>query len=656
MEQKRNLTETYKTYIVLSMVIVWGITLCGLWGLTQSTTDHQMLYALVISAAGILVEVFAFNLIKLLGRNTCLPDIHSGKVSMALTMVGALFIMLAGINRIRTEALTMDSHAGRSTLLWNVAPAYLVLPVSIIVIAYAVFCFKNELKQAAEWSDPKLRDATTYLCYAFVIVIYAYSLYSPNILNNDRHHMTAATQSIYNTAFETPFNIRTTGIYGHYAIFFWPFLKIFGHKPQAVACMIAGAGALCEFLVIYSIHHSLHSNTLRKMAALATALPIVVIYQNSYFQAYPLRIMPAALMMAYTVWVREHEKGKLKLKLAAGFVLAAAAVTWVTDAGMVAALAYAAWIIRRYGLQEGKINARQWLGLLLGCIVGCMAALLGMVLIVNGYNVIICRSEPVLRACFFPFVGTGNFAEGLQMKLQWKNYSWIWVIFLFFVSTIVGLVHTKLVALDSAQQNEQKKLDLLFMFALMGVGQAAYYFNRAAYHNLTVAMPEAAVCMAILVELTFWHEKKRNFKTGFGTIMQRAAAAAILVELSALAAALVVCSGDSVRTRMRNNYTDMSSLRQVAQEVERRIPKNTYAVGYGTQEIYAELGWNPGYLQRDVSDFFGDGVEDIREEINMQQSLLLTADMVSKLDDPDDWSQADAIVTDQITLLFFIHK
>lgn len=95
------------------------------------------------------------------------------------------------------------------------------------------------------------------------------------------------------------------------------------------------------------------------------------------------------------------------------------------------------------------------------------------------------------------------------------------------------------------------------------------------------------------------------------------------LSLSALAGAAPTLS-----ERVQAGTYSMQSLLDVAAEVQQKVPENTYAFGDLTQEIYGQLGWDPGYHQRDVSDLQFD--IRIAQEQQDQTSLEVLADVNSQ--------------------------
>jgi hypothetical protein len=113
----------------------------------------------------------------------------------------------------------------------------------------------------------------------------------------------------------------------------------------------------------------------------------------------------------------------------------------------------------------------------------------------------------------------------------------------------------------------------------------------------------------------------------------------------------------SFQQKRELNIYSTASLKELAQQVEESgVPQDTYAVGLLTQEVYAELGWNPQYLQRDVSDFFGEGIEEIEEEIRTQDSLLLQTDMCYLLEDEDGWSEGIPVPADNPVFYYYTRE
>jgi hypothetical protein len=503
----------------LSVTLSLFLGLVALRAITQRKPSSQMMEAMVAMACMIVAAILFYHVftsrffVREKATRSEPKQLSKFRYYALLLSVAAVFVA-AGAGRFVVEYYNVEALFGSGEALWRKTHPLVLLLIGICCFLYAFYTILNEPEESDDRIKEKIHPITL-LCYCMAAFLYAVALYAPNVRNNDTWHMTAALQSIYNVAFNTPFTMRTSGIYGHYAIFFWPFVKLFGHRPVAIAVMISVCGAVCEILFLYTLHQMIRSECIRRLAAFASIMPLMLLYRYAYFQVYPLRILPPMVVLAYAAWCerKKTEVGGNK-QLLVGYILCALGIVWVTDVGLIATVAFSAWVLFGSLRQEGRFNRRIFCTCAY-CLLGCVLAVAGMVLIINFYNVVICRAAPVLRACFFPFVGASGFSTGLQLNLVWKNISWIWVMVLFVVCTLIGLTATPLL---KDVFHADAKWDMLFLCAVMGIGQSCYYFNRAAYFNLTIIAQEAVLCMAFLIERGGVYTEKRPQKCVAGPL------------------------------------------------------------------------------------------------------------------------------------------
>ena len=70
-----------------------------------------------------------------------------------------------------------------------------------------------------------------------------------------------------------PYEELTTGIYGHYGLFFLPPMKIFGAKAVVIQFLIALVGVVTDLAMLYCIHHLIKKNWVRLLMALV--VPVI---------------------------------------------------------------------------------------------------------------------------------------------------------------------------------------------------------------------------------------------------------------------------------------------------------------------------------------------------------------------------------------------
>ena len=461
--------------------------------------------------------------------------------------------------------------------------------------------------------------------YLFSLFTYAAGCYVPNLLNGNGHqihHVTAVTQSIYNAAFSVPYTIRTTGMYGHYGIFFWPFLHLFGHKPQTIAILLALCGMITQTLLTAILLKTVRSKPLVTLGLLASAC-VTANMETAYLQTFPLRhIWPLAVLLYAVCCV---QKGRLGIRqLVVGYLLCCLGIVWNTDSGLVTTVAFSVFVwLWHWRTQKPYTGAM--FKVYLQTVLGMAASVIGMMAIINIYN-LLCGGQVILRACFYPLLGGNGYTQGLSANLlESGGIGWLLPILLFSGCILLGLTVTSWLPVAPKEKSEPRFY--LVLFGVMGIGQSYYYFNRAVAGTGCI-QPYQILCMTVLASLVLPAAKK--------TVKGRAAWEGALGGISLLMTAvlcglsLTAVTGvvPALSERIETGTYSMQSLLDVAAEVEAKVPQNTYALGDFTQEIYAQLGWNPGYHDRDVSDIQCD-IRAAKKD-NDETALAMLADVNSQ--------------------------
>lgn len=502
--------------------------------------------------------------------------------------------------------------------VWAQMPSLLML--AGILLFFVVLCpwlFKTE-QPANDW-------VPVAGIYVFAVFSYAAICYVPNLLNGSGHqihHVTAVTQSIYNAAFSEPYTIRTTGMYGHYAIFFWPFLQLFGHKPQTIAVMLAMCGAISQTLLAAILLKTVRSKPIVALALLASAC-VTANMETAYLQTFPLRHLWPLAILLYTVC--SVQKGGFGIRrLAVGYFLCCLGIVWNTDSGLVSTVAFSIFVWLWHWRTE-KPYAPSIVKVYATTVLGMAAAVAGMMCIINLYN-LLCGGPIILRACFFPLLGGNGYTQGLSTNLlDSGGIGWLLPILLFSVCVLLGLTVTTWMPVAAEECSDTRFY--LVLFGMMGIGQSYYYFNRAAAGTGCIK-PYQILCMALLASLALPTVQKpvrgkpmwQGALKGTGLLM---AVAMCGLSLTALTGGVPTLS-----SRLETGTYSMETLLDVAAEVKEKVPQNTYALGYCTQEIYGQLGWNPGYHERDVSDIQCD--IRVAKEKNDETALAMLADVNSQ--------------------------
>lgn len=606
---------------ILSVTLLLVLLLVTSYCFGNQGVQFIRVYICIFAALMMFVVLHFFFSRKNRGRPTRTPTKAAYLVAVWVTSCLAAVLFLRNFS------------AWRSGIWDKFSPLESVLAVLLAAIATCALVTSRPVpKQNAEWA---FIGATL-----FALIGYASYAYIANYLVNDEllhvfHHPTAVLQSVYNVAFDTPFTRESSGVYGHYAIFFWPILKLFGHTPQVIAAAFSFCYALVCLTVATGLYILVKKAQVLVVAALAMALIPVPIY-GPYLQVMPLRYLWPLIILVYSIYCQKKNGFGWKQGII-GYVLCSLATVWNTDSGLVSTVAFTAYIWAS-NWQFNRVFSKRSFKVYLSTILGCVASVAGMVLIINIYN-LMCGGQFILDLCFFPLVGGMGYVGDLQTALSESSdiLQTLAPVFLFFICILIGLYPTMLV---SSRPGNRGILPFAFV-GIMGMGQSYYFLNRALA-GIGCIFPYGILGAALLADMStsnFYHGKR-----GVWHGLQRGISVAMSFVLCTCALAAVIQTPTEIVDR--RSFQTMLSLEDLADAVEEQVPPDTYAFGYFTQEVYALLGWDPGYHLRDVASMQYD-TKHVREtrdadalpmvsEITAQDSLLVSKRQMPIVnDDPD---------------------
>lgn len=602
-----NVDVNYKANSFLLATVAAMASLCAaLFGFGATDQSNQMIRVYICIAGAMVMQMLLYHVFVWWCEHSRWK-VPGPRWSAA---VAAAVVLVPGLAAVETRF----PQEG----IWEQMPSWLML-AGLLVFLAVLWPWLFRAEQSRQGWVPVVG------IYVFAVFSYAAVCYVPNLLNGSGHqihHVTAVTQSIYNAAFSEPYTIRTTGMYGHYGIFFWPFLQLFGHKSQTIAVMLALCGAIAQTLLAAILLKTVQSKPIVALALLASAC-VTANMETAYLQTFPLRHLWPLATLLYTV-CSVQKGGFGTRRLAVGYLLCCLGVVWNTDSGLVTTVAFSIFVWL-WHWRTAKPYARSMVKVYAKTVMGMAAAVAGMMCIINLYN-LLCGGPIILRACFYPLLGGNGYTQGLSTNLlDSGGIGWLLPILLFSVCILLGLTVTTW--LPVAVEEKGNIRFYLAVSGVMGIGQSYYYFNRAVAGTGCI-QPYQILCMALLVSLALPTVQKpvwgrpvwQGALTGTGLLMTAAMCGLSLTALTGVVPTL--------SSRLETGTYSMETLLDVAAEVKEKVPQNTYALGYFTQEIYGQLGWNPGYHERDVSDIQCD-IRAAKKE-NDETALAMLADVNSQ--------------------------
>lgn len=200
----------------------------------------------------------------------------------------------------------------------------------------------------------------------------------------DVHHTSAYIDSIYNVYKHTEFHGGITDQYGHYGLFFYLPLKIFGFSTKTIAGVCGVLSGATYIFAMSSFCRIVKSNVLRYLVIIVGGMyAIYPAIGSIYWQLYPHRVLfPAITIFLSTVFLRSEVNVWKKCGAISVMTLA---VIWNLETGVICCLAWAAF--RGLDVLQNEAISIKSTAKIIGrvvCVV--MIPLIGAYSIVNLYN------------------------------------------------------------------------------------------------------------------------------------------------------------------------------------------------------------------------------------------------------------------------------
>ena len=553
-------------------------------GLGKAETPGAVL-SYIISVAVFAVSALLFGfLLSRMPLAAVYSDKRLGRPVLFATLL--VFILLYAGWFVR------DYEAGypfSESFWWNTYPPYMV--AFIIIIPFVLFMY-------GLIRFPGLRRGKTgwgmRIFYLVAACIYPLTTISINPFATDMYHLDAYIHPIYNIWFRTPYSDLSYSIYGHYEMFYMPLLRLFGTSPFVVT-LTAAFICFSEALLIFYIFELMTSSRLIKIAAAAGLLvPGGVLFRSMSLQTTPHRLLFPLIVLS-VICCRENRGLPLTFKFLA-FInpVLALSFLWNLETGVICCAAVCFYIFCHIFIYRDGI--KRTVCLIIIQIMASAADLLAAVAAVNVYNLAV-SGKPLFRSFFYPYIN-GGFMGNYYIEPPSGNVTWTYLAVM--AAAAILLTASRFLRKGSLDRGKDIAASCT---AVVLFGSLTYYISRAAYFGILITVPYA------LILLVFWADKLDATKvisgklTVYEGVRQGIGTAAVFVLSGLLATSLFL------PFLLKWNYDEgLYDLHVRDDEIEEflEIEPDTYAIGWGLDEIYGYYGWDTGYHFIGTSDVIVD--------------------------------------------------
>ena len=559
------------------------------------------------------VFVLLFVLMSLAVKHDVFPVLNISLRAKYCVIIGCLIAVVAITNTLY-KVLNCKFYRVQAF-----SPFELFIIAIIIVTASFVILYYEKEKFNKKW--------ILYAIYAGIAIILGISVFTPNIFYEggatlgrhyvdsawNVHHASAYIDSIYNILHGQPYAGDQTDQYGHYGLFFYLPLKIFGESTLTISIILGILMALSSLCLMGAIHISVKSNYLKALTAIAGGLCLAASTANYiYWQVLPHRIIFPCLMI-FVVALYAKKSILTKKEYMIGSLISILAILWNFESGIATAAAWFMFIMVKY-YQDNDFNFKGFIKNLSIMVAALAVYILIPYLIVNMYNCI----------------ATGGFGSLLSVKgfigvmldseyFVYLNSKWVlgytpteFMMFLFLACIVWALVSTSIL---SAKGKQSIPAIVAASTSIAGLALLTKCVNNTGGSPVEVWM-FATMSLGILVSQMIWELKniKEWKKFDLYNLVKIPACSLALIGL-----VMVGMHGadldKNVGSMLNSNYDDFISF---TEKIEGSgVPKDTLAVGEGTAAIYMELGWDKQYYKFYSTD------DELRELFSTNDSFFI---------------------------------
>lgn len=435
-------------------------------------------------------------------------------------------------------------------------------------------------------------------------------------------HVHAYTNSIANVAAHVPFSRLNLSIYGHYALFYLPLVKLFGGGYPAVALAISIFGFLTFFLAGYTAHKTIKNDVLFYLTMVALAGTTTILNRRGqYYQINPHRLLMPVLSLAYVTWKEFHLKKESTLQIRLlELLIGIAAITWNLETGLFAICTISLSRILKQLSKHRFFSAPVWIEILL-LPVSLLLSFFGAWGLTGLYNLTAGGHFESVRTFIYPLMSGNYNVNNLRLPLRgWTALN---------VIEIVIFALTAFHTFRSAWRKERadSRLSLIaFAIAVSGLMNMVYFINRTAYGNIQITHIQLVLLAGMLgrdvahCRFPLFGRKKAPETSLFSFLIS----GVIYIGLFFLAVESVVAAPEAISGRKASHSQELSAAETWYSQIHDNVPANTFAYGVGMPEAYMSLGWNTGCHMIDFADPNEYNNAYLEKQISKQNAVLTT--------------------------------
>lgn len=500
-------------------------------------------------------------------------------------------------------------------------PVYDCFPMNIVLllclVAFGIF-FRLIINNA------DFDIALVYGVYVIIVMLVFGVLYTPNIflegdairskpvLEGSFIAITSVTETIYNVFALEPYTWSTTGLYGHYGLFFLPLLKIVGSASNGwVILFLAIFGCIEQVACLYIINTIAVKNWQKVLFSLASVVRPLYVYPAIF----PIRTLFPTIMCAYLLYLYKKEKNTgYNRYMLLGYFISVAAILWNTETGVGCLIGITVYYVWEF-LGKGSKLSMKSLYSCIGLMPIVLLSALMPIAIVNIYNFFCGYRKVEFSSFLYPYIGNSWAIDALSDDVPLGNHAWIYIIAL-----LIGCFAWALSKLLIAKSSKESAM--IAGIAAIGIVAFLYYFNEAHWGCMDIVRKICSF-LAVWIVVRFYPFLTFKHTDILSQLKKSLLIIAVFIFISCIVE-IILLGPLLIHDRHKANIYETQKIRTwYYMDYPEGLPDNIYGVGQGIQMIYNTIGWDNYASYRDTSSL---DIADIDGSYNKLSDEILQHD------------------------------
>lgn len=592
MERKKK--DFLEKSFLLSIISTIFFYLCSVSYLSPIV---ERIFGRVNIPAMALTIIFYFAAFLLLRKK----EVHFTKLSLSL-----IFLFVSAF-LLTSYALEKNIYNAKTHLtLEQSLPWYVLLPTVILIIG--IYCFFQRVLSSSQAClrisqkfSTRRKKSINVIIGIILVAVSVYNQYNVNFSHYyDYYNIHAYSNSILNLFWGQPFTETIKSIYGHYAFFYYPVIKLLYscgfHNIYKIIilinCLLTGISLSIWIWVIFRII---------KNPQIQLFGIFMVCYFNSsrvmeiYQQVHPHRIFPIAVtILMIALWYCLKNKRTLIIPL--GYLVCIFILAWNTECGIFSTISWSAMqICSSLQIKSKKSFFSAFIYLL-----AIPLTFLAAVLFCGILNKLFGGEMISIQDFIFPLY-SAEYMNLIEIPLQNYPSSWMSIMVLFLSFLGYGIKDT---ILNSPDNRKSDQTAACFSTVVLGLGSLSYAINRPAYCNFYIILPFAALLISITADSFFSDREKlfsRSNEKNTGLLFRG------VCGFLSYAVLLTITASSLINIPYKHNvykyYKNTTQIDEVQKWILSQQNKQAVALGNSPSVFYSWFGWNPGIYYMDTADY-----------------------------------------------------